>query len=508
MHSTRTALSVVGAAIAVLALAGCTTTTTTGSPDTSEAPLAEEQELIVGVQFPIEGLDPHGALSQDGGTGLAAEAIFSNLLKTTGAGEFEGELAESWESNEDASEWTFTLRDDIVFSDETPVTSEDVVASFERLLALAGPLAGNFKDYTVAAPDETTVVFTPPASDAALLGKLVNFVVTPADVDEASFSEPVGSGAFMVDEFVPGSSLRLVPNPNYWDGVPTLESLEMRTIPELAARITALQTGEIQAAWGMPDDQVTMLREDSGLVVETIPSAAVLTMWMNSSTPALADAEVRRALWQAVDFETIIASLFPETGSLADSPVAPNVLGYAPQEAVGFDPEAAKAALDEAGFDYSTVLRFQYSQPQFAEVTKAVASDLAEIGVQVEVLEKEQAVFLEDLLALNWDINIQQLGSAGFDAATNLGRLYTCAANRMGYCNPDLDELLAAAGSTGDVEEREALYADAIEIIWNDAVGMYPMFVETAYAWQSNVQGFEPAPDGRVDFSGVSIAAE
>ena len=506
MHSTRTALSVVGAAIAVLALAGCTTTAT--PPAESEAPLAEEQELVVGVQFPIEGLDPHGALSQDGGTGLAAESIYSNLIKTTGAGEFEGELAESWEANEDASEWTFTLRDDIVFSDETPVTSEDVVASFERVLALAGPLAGNFKDYTVAAPDERTVVFTPPASDAALLGKLVNFSVTPAGVDESSFAEPIGSGPFMVEEFVPGSSLQLVPNPNYWGEVPTLESLELRTIPELAARITALQTGEIQAAWGMPDDQVTMLREDSELVVETEPTAAVLTMWMNSSTPALADAEVRRAIWQAVDFETIVASLFPETGTIADSPVAPNVLGYAPQELVEFDPDAAKAALDEAGFDYSTVLRFQYSQPQFAEVTKAVASDLAEIGVQVEVLEKEQAVFLEDLLALNWDINIQQIGSAGFDAATNLGRLYTCAANRMGYCNPELDELLAEAGSISDVEEREALYADAIEIIWGDAVGMFPMFPETAYVWRSDVQGFVPAPDGRVDFSGITIAAE
>ncbi|MGO3321320.1 MAG: ABC transporter substrate-binding protein, partial [Microbacterium gubbeenense] len=247
------------------------------------------------------------------------------------------------------------------------------------------------------------------------------------------------------------------------------------------------------------------LREDPNLEVESVPTAGVTTIWMNGST--IPDAEVRRALWQAVDFETIITSLFPETGTPADSAVAPTVLGYAPQEPVEYDPEAAKTALEEAGFDFSTVLRFQFSQPQFAEVTQAIASDLAEVGVQVEVLEKEAAVFLEDLLALNWDINIQNHGSAGFDAATSIGRLYTCEAARIGYCNPELDEILAAASSTGDVEKREEYYAQAIEIVWNDAVGMYPMFVRTPYAWQSDVEGFVPAPDGRVDFSTVSIAA-
>lgn len=494
----RKVLAGTTALAAGLALAACTTT---------QGPaLAEEQELAVGVQYPIENLDPHGALSQDAGTQLAAEAIFNQLIATTGPGEFTGELAESWEPNDDASEWTFTLRDGIVFSDESPVTSADVVGSFERLLELGGPLSSNFNGYTISAPDDRTVVFTAPASDAALLGKLALFAVTPGDVDEDSFAEPVGSGPFMVDDFEPGSVLRLVPNPNYWGDEPTLDVLELRTIPELAARMTALQTGEIQVAWGMPDDQIALLRENQDLVIETVGGNQVLTLWMNSSFPAISDAEVRRAIWQAVDWETIIASLYPETGTPADSVVAPAVLGYAPQDPVEYDPEAAQAALEDAGFDFDTTLRLHYSQPQFAEVTQAVASDLAEIGVHVEVLEKEQAVWLEDLLALNWEINIQILGSQGFDAATNVGRLYTCEANRTGYCNPELDELLIAAGSTGDVEEREELYAQAIEIIWDEAVGMYPMFTQTAYAWQASVQGLEPPADGRVDFSTVSIS--
>lgn len=496
-----TRLAAGAAALAVgLTFVGCTTTTT---PPADE--LAEKQELAVGVQYPIENLDPHGASSQDAGTQLAATAIFSPLLTTVGPGEFEGDLAESWEANDDASEWTFALREGVEFSDGTPLTSADVVASFERLLDFGGPLSGNFKDYAISAPDESTVVFAPPGSDAALLGKLALFMVAPADIEESGFDEPVGSGPFIVDDFEPGSVLKLKANPTYWGGEPELDTLELRTIPEIAARMTALQTGEIQVTWGMPDDQVAALRDDPNLEVESVPTAGVTTIWMNGST--IPDADVRRALWQAVDFDTIVTSLFPETGTPADSVVAPTVLGYAPQEPVKYDPKAAKAALEEAGFDFSTVLRFQFSQPQFAEVAQAIASDLSAIGVQVEVLEKEAAVFLDDLLALNWDINIQNHGSAGFDAATSLGRLYTCEAARIGYCNPELDEILAEASSTGDVEKREEYYAEAIEIVWNDAVGMYPMFVRTPYAWQSTVKGFVPAPDGRVDFSTVSIAA-
>ena len=124
----------------------------------------------------------------------------------------------------------------------------------------------------------------------------------------------------------------------------------------------------------------------------------------------------------------------------------------------------------------------------------------------MEPIEKEQAVFVEDLLALNWDIDIQQLGSQGFDAATNLGRLYTCDANRMGYCNEELDALLAEAGGTSDEAVREQAYAEASEIIWNDAVGMYPMFVEIPYAYRTSVEGFTPDASGIPWFDAVTVA--
>ncbi|SDU15503.1 ABC transporter substrate-binding protein [Jiangella alkaliphila] len=505
---TRRSLSTAAGAVALLMVAAACSSDDPASP-AGETGGATGGDLTVAGPIPIENLDPHGPASMDAGTQLAARAIFSQLVVSTGPGEFEGELAETWEPSADASVWTFTLRAGVEFSDGTPVTATDVVTSFERVMAGEGPLAGNFGGYTVAAPDESTVVFTSPTPDAAFLGKISSFFVTPqAAAQEGFFQDPIGSGPFVVESFEPGATLQLAPNPGYWDGEATLDSLEFQSIPEVAARMTALQTGEVDVTWGMPDDQITQLTSDSNITVENVPSPGVITMWMNASTPALQDPAVRRALWQAVDFESIIASLYPETGTPADSPVSPPVLGYAPQEPVEYDPDAAKAALDAAGFDYNTVIRWQFSQANFRNFVDAVVSDLAEIGVTVEPLEKEQAVFLEDLLALEWDMNLQQLGSQGFDAATNLGRLYTCAANRIGYCNEELDQILAEAGATSDKAQREDLYAQAIEIIWNDAVGMYPMFVEQPYAWRTGVEGFEPVPDGLPYFDEVAVSGD
>lgn len=499
---------VVAATAALALLAACSTTT--GGGDTGAGPVTGG-ELTVAGTYPIESLDPHNLTGgASTGTQLADRAIFSRLVGTDAGGKLVGDLATSWEPGADAvgtSEWRFELRDGVTFSDDSPLTATDVVDSFNRMLALKGSNAANFTGYTMTAPSETEVVIKAPKPDAAVPGKLTGFYVIPSGIatdDVAFFEQPVGSGPFTVTKFTPGEVLELAPNKKFSGDKPKLDKVTIRTIPELSARLTALRTGEADVVWGIPDDQLATLRGDSQLKIETVPSTAVFTMWFNAKV--IPDAKVRRALWQAVDFKTIISSLYPETGKLADSPVAPDVLGHVPQKAVRYDPDAAKKALQDAGFDFSKKLRLQFANAEFRPFIQAVVSDLAEIGVQVDPLEKEQAVFTQDLLALNWDINFQQLTTPTFDAASNLGRLYPCAAGRNGYCNPELDTLLASAGAAADTKDRVDDYGKASEIIWRDAVGMYPMAVSIAYAWNGKLAGFQPDPSGLPDFSTVGFA--
>lgn len=500
---------VVAAVAALSLLAGCSTTT--GGDEPAASGTATGGDLTVAGTYPIESIDPH-SLTGGGSTGtqLVDREIFSRLTKFDAKGKLAGDLATSWKPGADTSEWTFQLRKGVVFSDGSPLTATDVVDSFTRMMTINGANAANFTGATMTAKSETEVVLKAPKPDSSLPAKLAQFYVVPSGIktdDTAFFEKPVGSGPFVVTSFTPGEVVELAPNPKYNGEKPKLDKVTIKTIPELSSRLTALRTGEADVVWGIPDDQLTTLRGDNQIKIEAVPSNAVYTMWFNSKIPALSNAKVRKALWQAVDFDSIIKALYPETGKLADAPVAPNVLGYVKQKAIKYDPTAAKKALQEAGFDFSQKLRLQFANAEFRPFIQAVVSDLAEIGVQVDPLEKEQAVFTKDLLAMNWDINFQQLANPTFDAASNLGRLYPCAAGRNGYCNSELDTLLASAGAASDKSERVADYGKASKIIWDDAVGMFPMVVSIAYAWNKKLQGFAPEPSGLPDFSTVGFAA-
>ncbi|MFF2846594.1 ABC transporter substrate-binding protein [Streptomyces sp. NPDC058001] len=488
----------------VALLAACTTTTDGGGDNPGGS--GTSGEVTAAGTYPIESLDPHGAQGASTGTQLAGQQIFSRLVKPDPDGTLKGDLATSWKPNKEVTAWTFTLRDGVTFSDGSPLDADDVVASFQRMISLNGPNAGNFPGATMTKTSPTEVVLSSPAPDASVPSKLGTFYVIPSGIgkdDTAFFNHPVGSGPFTVDGFTPGESLVLVPNKKYRGQKPALRRVTVRNIPELSARMTALRTGEVDVLWGIPDDQLASLKKDKNLTVDTVPSSAEFTMWFNSSTATLKEAKVRRAIWQAVDFKTIISKLYPETGKPADAPVTSVVLGHVPQPPVTHDVAAAKAALTTAGFDFSKKLRLQFANAEFRPFIQAVVSDLKKVGVLVEPLEKEQATFTEDLIALKWDINFQQLAIPSYDAASNLGRLYTCEAKRTGYCNKRLDGLLAQAGATADKDKRTDLYGRASRIIWQDAVGMYPMSVSIAYAWKNDLKGFVPDASGLPDFATV-----
>ncbi|GAB3562201.1 ABC transporter substrate-binding protein [Amycolatopsis endophytica] len=493
----RVALAVF--ASAAVALTGCGTTGGAGG--------AADGEITVAGTYAIENLDaasPSGGGST--GTQLVSLQIFSRLVKPRADGTLEGDLATTWKADPTASEWTFTLRPGVTFSDGRDLTSADVVAAFTRFLELKSTNANNFTGDTMTATSPTEVVLKSPKPDAAIPYKLALFYVVPGTVtgeDPAFFKNPVGSGPFKVERFDPSGTVVLVPNETYYGGAPALKRVTLRKMPELAARLTALRSGEVDLIWGIPDDQLPQLQQDPALTVQTAQSTAVFTMWFNSSVPALTKPEVRRALWQAVDFATIIKQLYPQTGTLSESPVSPVTVGYVPQQPVRYDPAAAKAALQAAGFDFSAKLRLQFANAEFRQFNQAVVSDLAKIGVQVDLREKEQAVFTSDLLAMNWDINFQQLSNPTFDGSNTLGRLYPCAAKRTGYCNPELDRLLTDAVATPDLGERTRLYGEASKIIWGDAVGMFPMAVKYAYAWNSSLSGVVPDPNGLPDFASI-----
>src|SRR5690606_12733899 len=155
-----------------------------------------------------------------------------------------------------------------------------------------------------------------------------------------------------------------------------------------------------------------------------------------------------------------------------------------------YDAAAAKAALEAKGWDFNQTIRILMNNATYRPLVEAIIADWARIGVKGEIDLQEPAVATRRLLALDWDISIIQpvITSTG-DPDYNLGRLYTCAANRTTYCDETLDKLLTEASASSDQARRAELYAEAGKIVWDNAVGLFPLEVRQVWAWSAKLDG-------------------
>lgn len=462
--------------------------------------------LRVAVPFPITSLDTQGSLGLDIGTTTAGKHIFDTLVRRQG-NDFVPSVAASW-SNPDPTTWVFQLRDDVYFHDGSQLTAADVKASMDRYVELNGPAAALFSPITVTTTGDFEVVMTTDEPMGTVLVNLTRMFIGPSEhIDSPEYgTAPVGSGPYRVESFTVDDRVVLVANENYWNGRPTLDRIELLRIPEVSSRLTALETGEVDLTWLVPADQLPRLKNNSELVVEPVPSYASYVIWFNSSREPFTDARVRRALWHAVDFATIIENLYESVGVAASAPVTPEVFGYVPQEAYEYDPNLARQLLAEAGYPDGFSTSIQWRNEEYSDLTYAIISDLAAVGVTVEPQQKEHAIWLADLVGLNFDMNNMTQSAATGDADILLGRLYLCEAKRTGYCSEELDRLLLAARAELDQERRLELYDQASQIIWGEALGMFPIDVLENYVYRAHVKGFQPDPSGAPDFTSVTLA--
>jgi peptide/nickel transport system substrate-binding protein len=311
---------------------------------------AAESTLTVAGPVPIVDLDVHGPNAVEDPTTIAANHIFDTVVKHEGDG-YAPSLASAWTATDDLT-WTFTIRDDVTFSDGTPLTAADVKASIERVAALEGPLAPLWATLaTVEAPDATTLVVTTSEPFGGMLTNMSLLYVTPAaqTANDGFFLAPIGSGPFTVAAFEPGESLTLAARPDYWGGAPTIGSLVFKQIPEVSSRVTALSTGEIDFTWGLPPDQVPQLEGQDGITVTTAPSLAHYFQWFNSSRKPFDDPKVRQAMWHAIDVQTIVDALFPGMGTIAQAPIQPPVFGFAATPRTAMTPSSPSSCSRRPG---------------------------------------------------------------------------------------------------------------------------------------------------------------
>jgi len=457
--------------------------------------------LTVSLPARIVGLDPLGTQAAEESLRTAVAGIFDTLVvRSPSAPKYLPSLAAKWETPDPLS-WVFTLRPGVKFHDGSALTANDVKASLQRLVALKGPYAPLWIALdSVDVPNDTTVRIKTKTPFGAMLPNVSLLSIAPASkMDQPGFfTKPIGSGPFRVVSYRPDAELVLEANPGYWGAAPGVKTLRFKDIPEVAARVTALITGEIDLTFGLPPDQITALQGHKDVRLLNTPSFRYYMVWMNCKRAPFTDARVRQAMAYALDVDTIVKTLMKGIGRRMSAPIPSTAFGYAPQRPFAYDTAKAKQLLAAAalpnGFE-CTMIWNPDSGPQDRELAQALFSYWNAVGIKVRDGQAERPQWLDKLLKLDWDLNFQSNGDATGDADFVLRRLYTTQANRNGYANPQLDQILNAAVETVDQSRRKLLYAQACEIVWDQAVGVYPVELIQTYGLRQGVEEFVLTPN-------------
>ncbi|MCM3700406.1 ABC transporter substrate-binding protein [Paenibacillus macerans] len=514
--------------------------TNKGANTGAEAPSGSAQDtLIVGRGGDSSSLD--AAIVTDGESLKITHQVFDSLLEyKEGTTEVQPSLAEEWTVSEDGLKYTFKLRQGVKFHDGTDFNAEAVVFNFTRWSDPKSEykFEGDSFDYydsmfgpdgkrvikEVKAVDDNTVEFTLNQPQAPFLQNLAmtSFgIASPTAIQEKKENfknEPVGTGPFVFKEWKRNDSITLEKNPNYWkEGLPKLNKVIVRSIPDNSARFNALQSGEIDLMEDLTPDDLATLESNPDLQKITRPSNNVGYVGFNLKKEPFNDVKVRTALSYAVNKQGIIDAFFAGQAEPAKNPMPPSLWGYNDSiQDYEYDLEKAKQLLAEAGYPNGlpgeyTFYAMPVSRPYMPDgkkVAEVIQADFEKIGVKVNIESPEWATYLDDAQAGEKD-DLFMLGWQG-DNGDPDNFLYTLldkdaipSNNYSYYANDELHEILKQAQVETEQSKREELYKKAQEIIKADAPWIPLVHTTPLLAAKANVKGYVASPTGTEYYSNI-----
>ena len=469
-------------------------------------PFAPKGTLTVGLTTIVANLEQPYAPERNSSN--ASWTMFDSLIFPEADGTFSPALAESWELSEDGRTVTFTLRQGVTFHNGEEFTADDVVHSWETYIDPAVTYASN---WTVADSvekiDDFTVAVSTEEPNALLLPYIAtSWSIIPMDyyteVGAAGFAEePIGTGPFMLEEWVKGDSITVVANPNYWrEGYPKLAEVIFKFMPESATRVAAIQTGEIDISPRLTTEDAQGLLGAPDVQIIRYPVNRVYYLAFNNVTTGVGtpieDPAVRRALQYAVDVDGIINTLFDGYATRAVGFVGPTDLGFDGAEPTPFDPEQAKAMLAEAGYPEGFAVDMACPDGAYAhinEVCEIIRANLNDVGVtgELDIMESNAYWELEATQALvplfvdSWSVTITE-AYPRLQGALNQGDSYA------NFYTDEIQALLDEIATTVDVEARAELYGEMQQLMRDDPPFVYLYLPEAFEAVRTRVQNYKP----------------
>ncbi len=435
------------------------------------------------------------------------ELIYEPLLNLDADLNLVPSLAESWEFSEDGLQLTFQLRQGVKFHDGSDFTSEDVKASLERILDEATGAATRANLLSIASidtPDDFTVVLNLSQPDAPLAAALssTNTAIMSSEIIASGdpTTQAIGTGPFKLESWTPEEKTILTANADWWGEGPFVDGIEIRVIPDEASILAALRAGEIDFALLNDPLVATLLIDDPDITLNRAPSIAYHVFQLNAAREPLDKLEVRQAISCAIDRQEVLDTAALGEGEVT-GPLTIPIYKLPLDEYFCYtrDVEKAKELMAQAGLaDGFTlnVIAANAEPPTALAEAQTIQSQLAEIGITVEIEPLELSVYVDRWLAADFDAAVALNGGRP-DPYSMYVRYWTKDGNLQtvaGYIDDTLDELMAQGRSEVDPQTRFDIFAQFQKHLVEMApwVWLYTDYEYTAQ--QPYVTGFVPMP--------------
>ncbi|MBI4278958.1 MAG: hypothetical protein HY660_10920 [Armatimonadetes bacterium] len=464
-----------------------------GDP-TAAQPATREKILTMAFDTKIISLDVVTVAER--ATAVVGRHVYETLVTRNEKGEFVPRLA-AWWKTVSPTEWEFKLRRGVKWHDGRPFTARDVKFSLDRYNnpAVQSPLRPlwEFLDRVDAVDEQTVRIRTRVPMGPMLSNLMLTFIIPERDgVNWAE--QAVGTGPFRLSEWRRDDRLVLVKNPDYWGKKPALDRVVWREVPEYTTRVAALERGDLDLVIGLTAEDAGRLA--NRLAVVQGPTWRQRLFWMNAGRPPFDRLQARQAMRYALSIEAMVKDIMGGMAQPAHSAVAPTVFGFTSNPPYRYDPARARALLAEAGVGRGFVTSLDYSlgDAKQKELVELIAAQLGELGIRAQLKLKDRAVWVRDLLGMNWDTTLFGNTTTSGDADFTLRRVFHSRARRLNYTNPELDRWIDEAAQALDPRRRLAAYEQANRILWNDSPVMF-LFVHVQVYGHARKVSFQPPLD-------------
>ena len=480
-----------------------TATTTTGAPGTTTTTAPRDTGItgLLRVANPGEPnfIDPANALE------VTEFAIIRNvydglLLWNADYTALVPGLALSWESNDEATEWVFNLREGVSFHDGSTFNSSVARKTIEYYLDKEwGFVAAGLQEVDDSDPAVLRVLFSDASPDFARNQAAVMYMMSPMLIDEDAAGErAVGTGPFRFAAWNPGESVVLEANEDYWGEGPFLETVELQNIADQTAAITALRAGDIDLVLKVPPRQVAEFRQDANFGVSTTNSWTEGHLLFRTDQTPTDDVLVRQAIAYAIDRESIVENVLLGEAVVANTPLPPGTYGAVdPPTGYTHDPDMARKLLSDAGLDGLELRMSVFAAIRVLgeEVSQAIVGQLAEAGINVALDIQEAGVAVTDLIADEPEHQLFHV-EYGYDTGGPLHFTLGSALGHPRYDGEELNSLIQQVSTTPDGPDRMQALAEAQDVFMRELPHLPLYHLNLSDVFRADLEGYTVPKDG------------